>query len=63
MVDQAPILFVAVASRIVGLIASLVSGIIAIRFMLGYLRTRSLDIFVLYRFILAAIVLIVWLAR
>ena len=48
---------------IVGLIASLVSGIIAIRFMLGYLRTRSLDIFVLYRFILAAIVLIVWLAR
>ena len=48
---------------IVGLVASLVSGVIAIRFMLGYLRTRSLDVFVLYRFILAAVVLIVWLAR
>jgi undecaprenyl-diphosphatase len=48
---------------IVGLIASLVSGIVAIRFMLAYLRTRSLDVFVLYRFVLAAVVLIVWLAR
>jgi undecaprenyl-diphosphatase len=48
---------------LVGLVASLVSGIIAIRFMLRYLRTRSLDIFVLYRFILAAGVLIIWLAR
>jgi undecaprenyl-diphosphatase len=48
---------------IVGLIASLVSGVAAIRFMLRYLRTRSLDVFVLYRFVLAAVVLIVWLAR
>ena len=48
---------------VVGLIASLISGIVAIRFMLRYLRTRSLDIFVLYRFVLAAVVLIVWLAR
>jgi undecaprenyl pyrophosphate phosphatase UppP len=31
--------------------------------MLRYLRTRSLDVFVLYRFVLAAIVLVVWLAR
>ncbi len=54
---------VEVAPLIVGLVASLVSGVIAIRFMLGYLRTRSLDIFVFYRFILAAVVLIVWLAR
>ena len=54
---------VEVVPLIVGLIASLVSGVIAIRFMLGYLRTRSLDVFVLYRFILAAVVLIVWLAR
>src|SRR6185312_5539850 len=37
---------------VVGLIASLGSGIIAIRFLLGYLRTRSLDVFVLYRFVL-----------
>jgi undecaprenyl-diphosphatase len=48
---------------IVGLLASLISGIVAIRFMLGYLRTRSLDVFVLYRFVLAGIVLIIWLAR
>jgi undecaprenyl-diphosphatase len=48
---------------LVGLIASLVSGVVAIRFMLRYLRTRSLDVFVLYRFVLAAVVLIVWLAR
>jgi undecaprenyl-diphosphatase len=54
---------VEVVPLIVGLVASLVSGVIAIRFMLGYLRTRSLDVFVLYRFILAAVVLIVWLAR
>jgi undecaprenyl-diphosphatase len=54
---------VEVVPLIVGLVASLVSGVLAIRFMLGYLRTRSLDLFVAYRFILAAVVLIVWLAR
>ena len=54
---------VEVVPLIVGLVASLVSGVIAIRFMLGYLRTRSLDVFVAYRFILAAVVVIVWLAR
>jgi undecaprenyl-diphosphatase len=48
---------------IVGMIAALVSGLIAIRFMLSYLRSQSLDVFVWYRFVLAAIVLIVWLAR
>ena len=48
---------------IAGLLASFVSGIIAIRVMLGYLRTRSLDVFVIYRFVLAAVVLIVWLGR
>jgi undecaprenyl-diphosphatase len=48
---------------IAGLLASFVSGIIAIRVMLGYIRTRSLDVFVIYRFVLAAVVLIVWLGR
>jgi undecaprenyl-diphosphatase len=48
---------------IAGLLASFVAGIIAIRVMLGYLRTRSLDVFVIYRFVLAAVVLIVWLGR
>jgi undecaprenyl-diphosphatase len=48
---------------IVGMIASAVSGMAAIHFMLGFLRRQSLDVFILYRFIIAAVVLIVWLAR
>jgi len=54
-VDAAPLL--------VGMIASLVSGFAAIHFMLRYLRTRSLRVFVWYRFALAAIVLAVVLTR
>jgi len=46
-----------------GMLAALVAGMAAIHFMLRYLRTRSLDIFVWYRFGLAAFVLVVWLAR
>jgi len=48
---------------VVGMVASLVSGLVAIHFMLAFLRRQSLDVFVWYRFALAAIVLIVWLAR
>ncbi len=48
---------------VVGMVASLVAGLAAIHFMLSFLRRRSLDAFVWYRFALAAIVLIVWLAR
>jgi undecaprenyl-diphosphatase len=48
---------------VVGMLASLVAGLVAIHFMLSFLRRRSLDAFVWYRFALAAIVLIVWLAR
>jgi undecaprenyl-diphosphatase len=48
---------------VVGMVASLLSGLIAIHFMLSFLRRQSLDVFVWYRFVLAAIVLIVWLAR
>ena len=47
----------------VGLLASLVSGFVAIHVMLRYLRTRSLNIFVWYRFALAALVIVVWLTR
>ena len=39
------------------------SGMAAIHFMLGFLRRQSLDVFVLYRFLIAAVVLIVWLSR
>ena len=48
---------------IVGLIASLIAGLIAIHFMLRYLRTRSLAVFVWYRIALAALVLVFWLRR
>jgi len=54
---------VAVAPLVVGMVAALLSGFAAIHFMLRYLRTRSLDVFVWYRLVLAAVVLVVWLAR
>jgi undecaprenyl-diphosphatase len=44
-----------------GLAASLVFGMLAIAFLLRLLRTRSTDVFVVYRVIAAAVVLIVWL--
>ena len=52
-----------VGALIVGLVASFVSGLIAIRVLMDYVRTRSLNIFVVYRLALAALVVVVWLAR
>jgi undecaprenyl-diphosphatase len=46
---------------IAGMVASLVSGLIAIAVLLRFLRTRSTNVFVAYRLVLAAIVLVVWL--
>jgi undecaprenyl-diphosphatase len=46
---------------IAGMLAAFVSGMIAIGFLLRYLRTRSLNVFVVYRLVLAAIVVIAWL--
>ncbi len=54
---------VAIAPLVVGMIAALVSGFAAIHFMLRYLRTRSLTVFVIYRFVLAAVVVIVAATR
>lgn len=48
---------------IVGMLTSMIAGFVAIHWMLRYLRTRTLDIFVWYRFGLAALVIVVWLAR
>ena len=47
----------------VGVAASFVSGILAISVLLRYLRTRSFNVFVVYRLVLAAVVLVVFLAR
>jgi undecaprenyl-diphosphatase len=52
---------VSLGPLLVGLIAAFVSGMLAIGLMLRYLRTRSLTIFVVYRIVLAVIVVIVWL--
>ncbi len=54
---------VAVGPLIAGTIASFVAGVLAIRVLLGYLRGHSLMIFVAYRLVLAAVILVVWLAR
>lgn len=48
---------------VAGLLASLISGFAAIHFMLRYLRTRSLRVFVWYRFALAVIVIAVFATR
>ena len=54
---------VAMGPLVAGTIAAFLSGMLAIGVLLRYVRTRSLDIFVWYRLALAAVVLIVWLAR
>ena len=46
---------------LVGMTAAFVSGVLAIRFMLRYLQTRSLTIFVAYRLVVAVVVIVVWL--
>jgi undecaprenyl-diphosphatase len=52
---------VSVGPLAVGLTASFVFGILAISTLLRFLRTRSTDVFVAYRILFAALVLIVWL--
>lgn len=47
----------------IGFVASLVAGLVAIRFMLQYLRTNTLGIFVVYRIVFAAVVLVVLFGR
>jgi undecaprenyl-diphosphatase len=51
---------VELAPLIVGMIASLIAGLVAIAVLLRYVRTHSTSIFVAYRFALAIVVL-VWL--
>jgi undecaprenyl-diphosphatase len=48
---------------IVGVVASFVAGILAIGLLLRYVRTRTFTIFVVYRLLLAAVVVAVFLAR
>ena len=52
---------VSLGPLLVGMLAAFVAGILAIGFLLRYLRTRSLTIFVVYRLVLAAGVIVAWL--
>ena len=54
---------VSVGPLIAGMLAAFISGMLAIKVLLGYLRMHSLDVFVAYRLVLAAIIVVVWLAR
>ena len=54
---------VSLGPLVVGMTAAFVSGTLAIGFLLRYLRTRSLNVFVAYRLAVAAVVVVVWLAR
>ena len=54
---------VSVGPLVVGMLAAFVSGALAISVLLRYLQRSSLDLFVWYRVVLAAIVFVVWLAR
>ena len=48
---------------IVGVLAAFVSGVLAISWLLRYVRSRSYNVFVVYRLVVAAIVLAVFLTR
>jgi len=52
-----------VVPLVVGLLAAMLSGFAAIHFLLRYLRTNSLAVFVAYRVVLAALVIVSLLAR
>jgi undecaprenyl-diphosphatase len=54
---------VSVEPLIVGMVAAFISGMLAIGVLLRYVRTRSLNVFVAYRLVLAGVVLVAWLAR
>jgi undecaprenyl-diphosphatase len=53
---------VAIGPLVVGMVAALASGLVAIRFLLRWLAGHPLDIFVWYRLVLAALVVIWFLA-
>jgi undecaprenyl-diphosphatase len=52
---------VAAIPLIVGMVASLVAGLVAIRVLLRFLRSHPTDVFVAYRVLLAAVVIVAWL--
>jgi len=53
---------VALGPLLVGMVAALVFGLLAIEITLRYLRSHPLTIFVIYRLVLTAVVLVAWLS-
>jgi undecaprenyl-diphosphatase len=53
---------VSVAALTAGLIASAVVGVIVIRWLLAWLRTRTYDVFVVYRLLVAVLIVALWLS-
>ena len=54
---------VEVAPLVIGVVTAFAAGMAAIAILLRYVRSRSYGIFVLYRFVLAAVVLVAFLGR
>jgi undecaprenyl-diphosphatase len=54
---------VSIGPLVVGMIAAFISGALAISVLLRFLQSRSLEVFVWYRIVLAATVFVVWLSR
>jgi undecaprenyl-diphosphatase len=52
---------VAAGPLVIGMVAALISGLVAIAFVLRYLRTNSTAIFVIYRIALTLVVVVLWL--
>ena len=48
---------------VVGIVTAAVVGLLSIRVLFAWVRTRSYLPFVIYRFAFAALIVIVWLAR
>jgi undecaprenyl-diphosphatase len=45
-----------------GLLASAVVGVVVIRWLLAWLRTRTYDVFVVYRLLVAVLIVVLWLS-
>jgi undecaprenyl-diphosphatase len=52
---------VSIGPLVIGMIAALLAGLVAIAGLLRFLRSNSTNVFVVYRVILAAVVLVAWL--
>jgi undecaprenyl-diphosphatase len=52
---------VTLAPLLAGMVAALVAGLLAISLLLRFLRTNPTTVFVVYRILLAAVVVVAWL--